>query len=148
MTHKDLIELGARWLYNKGYHVVLKELVTCAYEQPDVIGFRPTGFSFLLEAKTSRTDFLADKKKHVRQVPRAGMGLFRSFVCPKDLIKPEELPENWGLLYANNNRIKQIVAPKAFKEFNIHAEQTLLVSLARRVADDFEYKKYIFTRSR
>jgi len=142
MTHSELIEIGARWLYNKNYKVVLKELVTCTHEQPDIIGFCPTGFSFLLEAKASRADFLADKKKHFRYYPHTGMGKYRSFICPKDLIKPDELPENWGLIYVNNGKSRQIIKPKPFPEFNLRAEQTLLISFARRVIDNFEYKKY------
>ena len=47
------------------------------------------------EVKVSRSDFLADKK---------WMGYLSlcnqfSFVCPKDMIKPEEIPENVGLIY-------------------------------------------------
>lgn len=92
LTHADLVEIGAKWLWGKGCRVILKELST-AYKIPDVLGFGGMG-SFLLEAKCSRSDFFADKKKIFRQSPHLGVGNFRSYICPKGLIKPEELPEN------------------------------------------------------
>jgi hypothetical protein len=96
-SHSDLIQIGANWLHKKGHKVVLKELTACTLETPDVLGFK-YGQSFLLEAKCSRSDFLADKRKVFRRSPELGMGNYRSFICPADLIKPDELPEKWGLL--------------------------------------------------
>ena len=64
MTHKELVEIGYKWVINKcGF--AFKELTIAHYEIPDVLGFNSQG-TFLLEAKTSRADFLADKKKHFR----------------------------------------------------------------------------------
>lgn len=144
ITHNELVDIGAKWLYNQGYKVALKQLVTCNLENPDVLGFAPN-CSFLLEAKVSRADFLADKKKYFRRRPDTGMGIYRSFICPKNLIKPEELPENWGLIYVNDNlRPRQIIKPKTFAQHNADAEICMLVSLTRRFVDNFEYKKYLY----
>lgn len=147
ITHNHLVDIGAKWLYNQGYKVALKQLVTCNLENPDILGFAQN-CSFVLEAKASRADFIADKKKYFRRCPDAGMGLYRSFICPKNLIKPEELPENWGLIYVNYNlRPRQIVKPKPFTRHDINAEMRMLVSLARRLVDNFEYKKYLYLPS-
>lgn len=144
ITHNQLVDIGAKWLYNQGYKVALKQLVAYGLENPDVLGFEQN-CSFLLEAKASRSDFLADRKKYFRRCPNAGMGLYRSFICPKGLIKAEELPENWGLIYVNDNlRTRQIVKPVAFKQHDTNAEMRMLVSLARRFVDKFEYKKYLY----
>jgi hypothetical protein len=143
LSHADLVEAGARWLFNKGFKVVLKELSTCSLEIPDCLGFN-SGHSFLLEAKATRSDFLSDKKKHFRRSPWQGMGLRRSYICPKYLIKPEELPENWGLIYVNENgKARQIKKAQPFKERHLINEQCLLVSVVRRMIDGFEYKKYL-----
>lgn len=74
-----------------------------AAEVCDALGF--TGLiaatpaaSIVLEAKVSRADFLADRNKSFRQAPETGIGEFRYFIAPKGLIKPNELPDKWGLV--------------------------------------------------
>lgn len=56
--------------------------------------------SYLIETKVSRSDFLADAKKPFRKDPSQGIGDYRYYACPEGLIKPDELPEKWGLIYA------------------------------------------------
>lgn len=111
-NHKELCELGAKWLASGRHHqckAILIEPATCD-ERPDVIGFRyytPPFGSVVLEAKTSRADFLTDMKKKEHRKEGKGMGKWRYFICPKDLIKPFEIPEKWGLLYVSpTGRIK------------------------------------------
>lgn len=99
LTHKQLVEIGYKWLLNK-CSFAIKEIVTHTKEQPDIIGFNSNG-SFVLEAKVSRSDFLADKKKPFRIIPSDGMGDWRFFIAPKGLIKIEELPNMWGLIEVN-----------------------------------------------
>jgi len=143
LTHTNLVEIGAKYLFGRGYMVVLKELTTCIPETPDVLGFR-SGHSYLLEAKTSRGDFKADAKKSFRRYPPQGVGSYRSYVCPKGLIKPEELPAGWGLVYIDpiTKRPRTIKHP-TYQAPNIANEQLLLVSVVRRMIDGFEYKKYL-----
>lgn len=143
LTHAQLIEIGARWLFNRGFKVVLKELSTCSLEIPDCLGFT-AGQSYLLEAKVTRADYLSDKKKSFRRCSWQGMGLKRSYICPWGLIMPDELPENWGLIYVNDKGVaRQIVKAVCFKEYSLINERCLLVSVARRLIDGFEYKKYL-----
>jgi hypothetical protein len=101
MTHTELIEIGYKWLMNR-CSFAFKDFVTAGGfgEVPDVIGFNNSG-SFLIEAKTSRSDFLADKKKKFREFPEYGMGDWRFFIAPKSLIKIDELPDMWGLIEVN-----------------------------------------------
>lgn len=100
-THATLVDRGARWLRSKGCKLVLREFVA-AHEIPDVIGWRGTwGDSYLVECKASRSDFLRDRNKPWRLEPALGMGTYRYFLCPPQMIKPDELPAGWGLLYAN-----------------------------------------------
>lgn len=92
MTHKDLVEIGYKWLLKRGgCGVVFKELHSINHEIPDVIGFC-SWHSKVLECKVSRNDFLKDKRKVHRE---KGMGDFRYYVCPEGLIKPIELPDKW-----------------------------------------------------
>ena len=109
MTHKELVEIGYKWVMTKcGF--AFKELVTLGGfgEIPDVIGFNHQG-TFLLEAKASRGDFLGDKKKIFRANPDFGMGDWRFYIAPQNLIKISELPEGWGLIEVNAKHRARIV---------------------------------------
>lgn len=98
LTHRQLVEIGYRWLLKNGsVGVCFKELKSMDGEIPDVIGFNHWE-SILIECKVSRSDFLKDKKKLHRQ---KGMGNWRFYMCPTGLIKVEELPSKWGLIYVN-----------------------------------------------
>lgn len=138
--HSELVEIGYRWLmYKARCSFALKEIVNMSDETPDVIGFRGN-HSILIEVKTSRADFLADKKKRFRISPEKGMGNYRLFLCPEGLIKPDELPEGWGLLYCKGKRVKCIVPEEVeylgkMSRFNkdLMKEQTLLCSVVRRM---------------
>lgn len=147
--HIELVALGARWLKRQGFGVVATELVagSCS-EQPDVIGFR-SACSAIIEAKVSRSDFLADFKKPARS--NGGLGTYRFYLCPDSLIAPDDLPKGWGLLHEVNGRIKEVVRPKGnvwpgpsqhriqyWTEFqhevDQRAERRVLYSIARRLA--------------
>lgn len=120
MNHRDLCEIGAKFLKRPesanghGCHFTIVE-AACYGENPDVFGVRHgmnrNGMgTFLLEAKTSRSDFLVDKNKPHRLNPAQGMGKYRYYICPTGLIKPEELPEKWGLIYVSPKGICKVVA--------------------------------------
>lgn len=99
MTHREVIESSAKWV-KRIFPLVFKEWAWSGEEQPDIIGFRGCE-TCLVEAKVSRSDFLRDKKKSFRVDMSKGMGDYRFYACPTGLIKKEELPENWGLIYVN-----------------------------------------------
>jgi len=141
-THTDLVKIAKNWLAKTcGCGVVFTELVTNAIEVPDAIGLR-SDYTILVECKTSRSDFFADQKKIFRQLPEEGMGDFRFYLCETDLIKIEDLPERWGLLYWDGKRVKKIRAPKgniwlSQKEHrfnkNVKAEHKIMYSALRRI---------------
>lgn len=102
MTHKELVTAAYKWvLKSGGMTIAFKELYSLAREKPDVIGFNGWE-SAVIECKASRGDFLGDKKKNHRKHGK-GMGNWRFYCCPKGMIKKEELPEKWGLIYINEN---------------------------------------------
>lgn len=74
-------------------------------ERVDAILFNSSE-SFLIETKISRQDFLADAKKPFRLDPSKGVGRYRYYACPEGLIKPEELPDRWGLIYVPEGRAR------------------------------------------
>ena len=74
IDHTELVQRAFTYLQcSMGCSVVFKERSTSVSECPDAIGFKG-GFSYLIECKSSRADFLADKKKHFRKNTSEGMG--------------------------------------------------------------------------
>ena len=144
-AHNELVARGKRWLRNQGCRVILADPFRAnvpSGEQPDVIGWRD-GLSILLEAKVSRSDFMADRSKKFRVSPELGMGDWRYFLCPPDVIKPDDLPQGWSLLWAHERKIEVVHGgPRgnvwwADKPFEGHkrSETCLLVSaMARGIA--------------
>ncbi|MBS1903482.1 MAG: hypothetical protein JSS75_07260 [Bacteroidetes bacterium] len=139
ITHAELVERAYRWLLKSGCGIAFRELVaaTQSGEIPDVIGFG-NWKSVVIECKASRSDFLADKKKHFRQNPANGMGRFRLYCCGWGLIKPNELPDKWGLLWVGQKGTRAVINPigkreHCFEEFDIQSEQAMMYSALRRI---------------
>jgi hypothetical protein len=139
MTHKELVARAEKWLMNTmGCGFCFTELTCNSYtgEIPDAIGWRG-GYSFLVECKTTRADFQTDAKKIFRYEPKEGMGNYRYFMTPPNLISPDELPKRWGLLYARRTQTRIIKACMSDNIFQTDAvalrEAPLLHSALRRV---------------
>lgn len=97
ITHDSLCLQAERFLKNNGFGVVFHDkfrAVTGSGELPDALGFR-NGASCLIECKTSRADFLPDRKKRFRIDPKLGMGDWRFMLTPKGLVTVDELPTGW-----------------------------------------------------
>lgn len=140
MEHKDLVEVAYKWILKRGRcGVAFKELKSVNAEIPDAIGFNSWS-SVVVECKVSRGDFLQDKHKEHR---KKGMGSHRFYCCPKGLIKKEELPEGWGLIYVDDKmKATCVVNPYNEKfgniwtnplERDIEAEQRLMYTALRRL---------------
>lgn len=167
MNHADLCALAVRWLKRAnsaggpGCHVAVSECRSgWSGEVPDAIGFRAAGGmddgSIVVECKTSRSDFLADRKKTHRAM--GGLGNWRYFMAPEGIISPDELPAGWGLLTLNSRgHVKAVVGPAAHfggsyyskeralaeyrHEANRDREQFLLAKLLHRVGDPEEVNR-------
>lgn len=146
MTHRELVKVAERWLLGtRKCGFAFTELVCLATSEiPDAIGFRD-GHSILVECKTSRSDFLSDKKKIFRRCAWMGMGAYRLMLCPEGMIQPADLPEKWGLLWVNaKGKVRQVVGPKGncwgtsgtefwHGERNLQGEMGLMMSALRRL---------------
>lgn len=143
--HHALVERAQRWLRGTcGCSAILAELkaFTTSGECPDAIGWR-SEYSILVECKTSRSDFLADHKKPFRRNPELGVGTYRFFMCPPGVVGPEDLPPGWGLLYAEDQKIRVVAGPvgnawahgenkRYIHPRNQESEIAMLVSALRR----------------
>lgn len=158
--HDALVQLAVKWLKlpmsrgGPGCQVAFSEARNGFKdgEIPDAIGYRAGVWdegTVLVEVKVSRADFLADAKKPHRMNPAMGVGLYRYYMAPQGMIKPEELPSKWGLievsnkgrLHAVSGRIKEnhcqpgYVDQWRFEERNLDYELSLLVRMVYRVGD-------------
>jgi len=136
MTHADLVKRAEKFLLNTiKCRFVLKKLVcyNATGEIPDAIGWKYDG-SHMIECKTSRSDFFADKKKFFRQHRWLGIGNYRYYMTIPELVTPEEVPLKWGLLYVYSRSVKIIVKPERMHYVNIAIrELPFLCSALRRV---------------
>ena len=139
MNHSELIEIGKKWLLNKGCSVVITDLSSCAYERPDVIGFS-SGSSIKIECKTSKSDFKNDKNKISRRHDELEMGNYRYYLTIKGLINKEDIPNNWGLLEVNGKIINKVIEAKSQNK-NFIQEQMILVSTIRRLGLETDKEK-------
>lgn len=110
LTHADLVRRAASWLRNrKNCRVVLTEQTTGSGEIPDAIGWKFGDTSYLVECKTSRADFFADRGKSFRCDPCEGMGIMRYFMAPQGVLQVDDLREKcdgWGLLEVKGRTVR------------------------------------------
>lgn len=127
MTHSELVQMAARWLARK-YPVVITEMASQC-EEPDAIGFNGV-VSAVVECKASRADFLADRNKTPSR-----MGYYRWYLVPDGMVKADEVPPGWGLLYAIGRRVGEVLGAGDghADDRNTKAEVGLLVSCIRRI---------------
>ena len=131
MSHRECVEYATAYMHRHA-DVVLPEFFTHNAELPDVAGFGMRS-STVIECKVTRADFLKDAKKSFRLNPNSGMGDYRYYCCPKDLIKPEELPYGWGLLYIYPSGVVRTQRHSTFfNKKDINAEYHALFYYARR----------------
>lgn len=108
MTHKELVNKAAKWLKNFFHcRVILTEMVayTKSCETPDAIGW-VFNQAILIECKSSKSDFYNDRKKRARHGLFPALGVWRFYLTPPGLLKPEEIIDGWGLYEVHGRSIK------------------------------------------
>jgi len=137
MTHQQMVRLAEQWLRRK-YRcgIVLSEQSCASGETPDVIGWKNSCRSILIECKISRADFFADREKPWRMKPETGMGCERFYLAPLGLIGKQELPKHWGLLECKGREVTIALKPcrqSQRTETGFMWEMNLLLASLRRV---------------
>jgi hypothetical protein len=130
VTHANLVALGVRWLSRQS-STVFYEFAASAKECPDIIGWS-SGFSTMIECKATRADFLRDSQKTARRNPKSGMGQRRYYLCPPEIIKVEDVPKKWGLLWVEKGRVVVKKEARGHPERSLIAELRFLNSMLRR----------------
>jgi hypothetical protein len=137
MKHGQLVARAADWLRHKyGCGIVLSEQYCVTGEVPDVIGWKASCQSVLVECKVSRGDFLADANKPFRLHPEDALGSKRFYLAPAGMIAQEELPKYWGLLECQGREVEMAVKPGKLdlrSPVGLMKEMNLLLASLRRV---------------
>ncbi len=136
MTHSQLVRLAEQWLrrhYRCG--IVLSEQSCASGETPDVIGWKSSCRSVVIECKVSRADFFADQEKPFRKQPETGMGCERFYLVSQGLIRTDEVPAAWGLLECKGRKITIALKRRHNQrtETGMKWEMNLLLASLRRV---------------
>jgi hypothetical protein len=135
--HAQLVARAVEWLRCKyGCGIVLSEQYCAGGEVPDVIGWKRSCQSVLVECKVSRSDFLADLNKPFRLRPEEGLGSKRFYMAPAGMIARAELPKHWGLLDCKGRDVMMTVKPGRQDLRTIAGlmkEMNLLLASLRRV---------------
>lgn len=147
ITHRELCLKGAEFLKNQKVwyfrcQYIVVEFTALCEERPDVYGYRGGSQTVLIEAKVSRSDFIADLKKPHRK-EGCGIGSNRYYLCPEGLISADELPEKWGLLYCDSTgRVTVIKQSDTFEVRDFKDEMSVMYSIIRRTnkAKVFNFK--------
>lgn len=104
-------------------------------EEPDAIGWRAGGDSYLVECKASQADLLADRQKFHRQHPELGIGRNRYLLVSRESgikVRVGDL-NGWGLLEAHKGRVRKVIGAVPFMKYNVAHEATILLSSIRRI---------------
>lgn len=136
MTHREGVKLAAKWLRSRyKCEVVATEVVTWEREIPEAVGFRYTGKCYVVEVKTSRSDFLRDTKKRHR-VGSDGVGNVRYYLAPEGVIPLDKLPAGCGLVEVVNGRCKVVRSASVMPvKSDPIREKMILVRILRGTAD-------------
>lgn len=115
--HSQLVNDFQEFMRRRGY-ACFDEPPIYWWAIPDVVCLK-RGYNkritIVAEIKVSRSDFLSEikKKKYLKSLNRCNKFYF---VCPKDMIKPEEVPSPCGLYYKHQEgRMLRFVCVKNAK---------------------------------
>jgi hypothetical protein len=137
IKHGQLVARAADWLRHKyGCGIVLSEQYCVSGEVPDVIGWKASCQSVLVECKVSRGDFLADANKPFRLQPQDALGSKRFYMAPAGMIASQQLPKHWGLLECKGREVEMVVKPGRVdlrSPVGLMKEMNLLLASLRRV---------------
>lgn len=111
LTHADVVARAVGWLRSRhGCSVVFAEMSTSAPLIPDAIGWTKW-WSVYVECKVSRSDFAADRKKPIHDEPDAYPGQERWYLTPPNLVRPDEVPDAWGLAEVGKRSVRVVKLP-------------------------------------
>ncbi len=140
MRTNDIKFVLMKSLYEKSSSIFCTNFQAMGFSECDVLRITPSNIVYEYEIKTSRSDFKADFKKkykhsrlsntisknneYIKWSGHPGIPNYFTYVVPKDMVKPTEIPEYAGLIYVEGDNIE--IIKKAPKLHNFKANETLI----------------------
>jgi len=110
--HSELQEKARNYLLDKSYWITDVEVNCGYYGIYDVWGIKSEVGNYKtmgIEVKVSREDFKKNRFKEAIIERRSDVVANRNYIlCPIGLIQKEEVHKEWGLLWFNGKRIKNV----------------------------------------
>lgn len=142
ITHSDLCYLTAKYFLESVALIEYKCLLV--KENPDVLMFDNYSNTTLYEIKTDIKDFRRDLLKPHRIVYKldskmrietfkSSIGTNRYYVCPEGIIKKEDLPIGWGLIWYYDNGNFKIQKKSGLFKIDKGLENRLLINTLKRI---------------
>jgi len=152
MTHRDLVNIGAKWLIHHRvdmmiprFEIVVPEKQTILNEEPDIFAMNDR-VSIKIEVKMSRSDYNKDKNKCSIQNPSDAVGNFRYYLTSSPFLSLKDLPYGWGLLQYDPDQFLKIklvhIATNFFKSKILYQnERTMLIAVIKKNFQDLAVAK-------
>lgn len=129
--HDVLLGHTITWCRGQGHQIILAEM-PAGRIIPDALTWvspsRPV--CTLFEVKVSRSDYLADRKKPIHKCPLEYPGQLRYYVTPPGMVKPDELPERWGLIEVGAKSTRVVRRASVWFEPSVQAAGLSYLALA------------------
>lgn len=134
LSHAQLVEEARTWLRkNCKCSVVVSEIASQGWESPDALGWHGLK-THLVECKTSRADFLADRKKPFRNNLGLGLGDYRWYLTLPGIIRDvDELPSEFGWLEWRDGKVRILHKAEYQQQKDTRSETAILLSLIKRI---------------
>jgi hypothetical protein len=96
--------------------------------------WKPKGYWSGMDREHKYSKFILKWKQYnpeLYYIEHPHLGAYRYYVCPSGLLKPEEIPDGWGLIWVKNGRYYKKKGSGKFRR-NLFQENILLVSATRK----------------
>ena len=140
MKTNDIKFVLMKSLYEKSRSIFCTNFQAMGFSECDVLRITPSNIVYEYEIKTSRSDFKADFKKkykhnrlsntinknneYIKWSGHPDIPNYFTYVTPKNMVKPTEIPEYAGLIYVEGDNIE--IIKKAPNLHNFKANETLI----------------------
>jgi hypothetical protein len=123
---KDIQKAVGIMCLDRGHELVVENInlqfcrTKICSKEVDLLSISKSGVVFEFEVKISRSDYAADLRKFKHDYFQRGKDNcinYFSFVCPKDMLVINDLPNYAGLYYYDNDTIIEVKRPQQITNF-------------------------------
>lgn len=136
-----MIKRAEKWLINTERCDIVCIKKSILTYHPDLIGYKSNGVTVVVECRSSMDEFLKDRKNWLKKNDDKdrSMGALRYYFAPKNVLSPDDMPENWGLLapFIENMRTIKVATKRTQTPDILAREFRYLISSVKQKAKTF-----------